>query len=100
MADAVNLITKLKDSGNVKFGNDQFVEAIHDYSIALQLSESTYKQQKEVAIIDLMSLIYSNRSQCHIQLKQYQKGITNCNESILLSTSNKNTNHSKLWKAY
>eukprot|EP01083_Nonionella_stella_P040694 110336_1 len=100
MADAVNLITKLKDSGNVKFGNDQFVEAIHDYSIALQLSESTYKQQKEVAIIDLMSLIYSNRSQCNIQLKQYQKGITNCNESILLSTSNKNTNHSKLWKAY
>eukprot|EP01083_Nonionella_stella_P238542 835827_1 len=100
MTDAVQLIIQLKDSGNVKFGNGQFVEAMHEYSIALQLSESTYKQRKEVAIIDLMSLIYSNRSQCNIQLKQYQKGITDCNESISLTTGNKKTNYTKLWKAY
>eukprot|EP01084_Bolivina_argentea_P207616 354199_1 len=100
MTDPVQLITQLKESGNTKCQNEQYTSAINDYSIALKLAESTFKNKMEVSIIDLMSLLYSNRSQCNIKLNKYQQAITDCNQSIVLTTNNKNTNYTKLWKSY
>ena len=101
MDASAQLVMNHKESGNIKVSNNKPEEAINDYSMALKLAESTLRQRKyQPSLIDLMSLIHSNRAQCHIQLKQYQNGITDCNQSVALTTANKNTNHSKLWKSY
>ena len=95
----MDAVTDLKQKGNTHFAKRQYQEAIDLYSSALDQC-SVSKQKRETATINIQSLLYSNRAQCHIELKHYQQGITDCNASIALIEDHQNTNRDKLWKSY
>lgn len=67
-------VEELKTAGNAHFAAGQYADAIKEFSAAIDLQEGENQH-----------VLYSNRSACHAQLKQYQDALSDANEAVKLS---------------
>ncbi|XP_013784931.1 tetratricopeptide repeat protein 1-like [Limulus polyphemus] len=69
----------LKNDGNEKFRNKQYLEAIKFYSKALQICPLSFTKER--------STMYSNRAACRAKLEQNEEAIFDCTKALDLNPS-------------
>ncbi|XP_076362377.1 tetratricopeptide repeat protein 1-like [Tachypleus tridentatus] len=69
----------LKNEGNEKFRDKQYLEAIKLYSKALQICPLSFTKER--------STMYSNRAACRAKLEQNEEAISDCTKALDLNPS-------------
>lgn len=77
------LAKQYKLDGNENFKEKRFVDAMANYTKAIE-----YLKEELDETAELKSILYANRAACHVMMANYQKSIDDCKQALRINPKN------------